>query len=671
MEELLCYNTHKFSNEPGDRMPIRVLEPDVAAKIAAGEVVERPASVVKELVENAIDAGSSEIRVEIRGGGQREIRIIDNGCGIPADEIEVAFQRHATSKLRTAEDLFDVHTLGFRGEALPSIATVSQVICTTRTADAPSGVELRIAGGEFQGRTPRGGSPGTTFVIKNLFYNTPARLKFLRSEATESAQISTVIEHYALAYPEIKWTLLVDGRLSLQTPGSGQLLDAIMELYGLDVARQLIAVEDAAGEGDQQTRINGYVSQPALTRSARSSIHLFVNKRWVRASGPLVYVIEEAYHNLLMKGRHPLAILNIEVDPGAVDVNVHPTKAEVKFLYQPQVFALLGRAVRAALAEQTGIPDLSLSGTRPAETLQRRIELRQLGTSRDTSRDTPWNQPTLLTSTPSSMPSTSAKWPETDTQPVVAPAFPPDAVDDEAEEKVADESEVGTSTPVASSSAPPRTFAATPPSSESIAAGVAGTPQPRLPPLRVVGQVGETYIVAESPDGLYLIDQHAAHERVVFEQLMRSQGEQAIERQQLLLPVSVDLPPAVATLLLGHAELLVEWGFVVEEFGDGTLRVREVPHGLREGQISSALYELADHFDELSGSTPADWREKMLTTIACHSAVRAGQTLAHEEMRQLIQQLERCAFPRTCPHGRPTTLLLSQAQLERQFGRKG
>ncbi len=655
-------------------MPIRVLEADVAAKIAAGEVVERPASVVKELVENAIDAGSTDIRVEIRSGGQREIRISDNGCGIPADEVEVAFQRHATSKLRSAEDLFDVHTLGFRGEALPSIATVSQVVCTTRTAEADTGVELRIAGGEIQSRTPRGGSPGTTFVIKNLFYNTPARLKFLRSEATESAQISTVIEHYALAYPEIKWTLLVEGRLSLQTPGTGQLLDAIMELYGLDVARQLIAVEDAAGEGEQRTSIQGYVSQPSLTRSARSSIHLFVNKRWVRASGPLVYVIEEAYHNLLMKGRHPLAILNIEVDPGAVDVNVHPTKAEVKFLYQPQVHALLGRAVRAALAEQTGIQDLALPGTRAAETLQRRIELRQVGTHRESSGSPTWSQPALYTPpAPVAEPMLADEVPA----PFSAPDRPPTAMPQHDDEREADV--VGADTPGVQPRAvalhgPVGMLPRVPepmPTAERPAVQPPGAQPTRLPPLRVVGQVSETYIVAEAPDGLYLVDQHAAHERVVFEKLMREQGTQPVERQQLLLPVTVDVPPAVATLLLGHTEDLETWGFDVEAFGDGTLRVRAVPHGLREGQIAAALYELADHLDDTSGATPDDWREKMLTTIACHSAVRAGQTLAHEEMRQLLQQLERCAFPRTCPHGRPTVLLLSQAQLERQFGRKG
>ncbi len=653
-------------------MPIHVLEPDVAAKIAAGEVIERPASVVKELVENAIDAGATEIRVEIRGGGQREMRIVDNGSGIAPDDVELAFQRHATSKLRDADDLFDVHTLGFRGEALPSIATVAQVTCVTRTADAPAGVELRIAGGEIQGKTPRGGSPGTTFVIKNLFYNTPARLKFLRSEATENAQISSVIEHYALAYPHIRWTLLIDGRLSVQTPGTGQLIDAIMELYGVDVARQLIAVDDQAGEGEQHTRVHGFVSQPSLHRAARSAIHLFVNKRWVRATGPLAYVIGEAYHNLLMKGRHPMAVLQIDVDPAAVDVNVHPTKAEVKFLHQPQVHALLGRAVRAALAEHVGIGELSLGANRAADTVQRRIELRQIGTNmRSRERDTAWAQPDLLPTPPADdgwrAPSSTA----------VSSALRPAAAAVPWEREQHDEAQH--EPVVATTSGAPRAERVDAPAPPAMPAPMAApvpsaatTDAPtRLPPLRVVGQVSETYIVAEAPDGMYLVDQHAAHERVTFERLMRAHADEPLDRQQLLLPATVNLPPAAATLLLGQLDDLVRWGFEIEDFGDGTLQVRAVPHGIKEQQIGEALLEIVDHISGQAGSTPQDWREKMLTTIACHSSVRAGQVLGHEEMRQLLQQLERCEFPRSCPHGRPTALLLSQAQLERQFGRRG
>lgn len=645
-------------------MPIRVLDPFTASQIAAGEVVERPASVVKELIENAVDAGATEIRVEIREGGKREIRISDNGSGIPADEVELAFQRHATSKLRTADDLFDVHTLGFRGEALPSIAAVAQVVCTSRTAEADTGLELRIAGGEVQARTPRGGTPGTSFVVKNLFYNAPVRLKFLRSEASEASQISAVVSHYALSYPEIRWTLLLDGRLALQTPGSGQLIDAIVELYGLDVARQLIPIDDAAGSGDQAMRVHGFVSQPSLHRSARSSIHLFVNKRWVQARGQLAFVLEEAYHTLLMKGRHPLAILHLEVDPAAVDVNVHPTKSEVKFLYQSQVLALVGRAVRTALSEYTDVQPLNLGPSSPAETLQRRIELRQAGTRPAAEQAlAPWQPaaPEIEERLDELEVDDRSPEPPRHAGLYVGPPRPPLRMPD-AEDRP-----------------PPAPAPVEPPAArhEQTALGIGGAAPsapaapPKFPPLRVVGQVGETYIVAESPDGLYLVDQHAAHERVVYERLMRAQASQPLDQQNLLMPIAVDLAPSMATMLAGHLEDLRAWGFDLEAADEGRLIVRAVPAGLREGEVGPSLMELGDFLQQSGGSTPGDWRERALTTIACHSSVRAGQTLTHEEMRQLLQQLERCAMPRTCPHGRPTTLTLTQSQLERQFGRKG
>ncbi|HEY0739543.1 MAG TPA: DNA mismatch repair protein MutL, partial [Herpetosiphonaceae bacterium] len=332
-----------------------------------------------------------------------------------------------------------------------------------------------------------------------------------------------------------------------------------------------------------------------------------------------------------------------------------------------------------ALAEQAGIHDLMLPGSRPSETLQRRIELRQVGTSRE-QPSSRWSQPALYGGNQDAEASASPEpaWSEAAAEAAPAATMTAPPVDGEhgvdTDRDEADDLPPEAAPRFQPAAAPTRQDA--PISQPSVQApGTAPLPPKagptRLPPLRVVGQVSETYIVAEAPDGLYLVDQHAAHERVVFERLMNDRGSQQIDKQHLLLPVSIDLPPGMATLLLGNAELLDEWGFELEDFGSGTLRVRSVPHGLREGQVPEALYELADHLGEVSGSTPEDWREKMLTTIACHSAVRAGQTLSHEEMRQLLQQLERCAFPRTCPHGRPTALLLSQSQLERQFGRKG
>ncbi len=549
----------------------------------------------------------------------------------------------------------------------------------------------------MQGRTPRGGTPGTTFVVKNLFYNAPVRLKFLRSDASESAQISAIVAHYALAYPHIRWTLLMDGRLSLQTPGTGQLLDAVIELYGLDVARQLLPVDDTAGEGEQTTRITGLVSQPALHRAARSAIHLFVNRRWVQARGQLAFVIEEAYHTLLMKGRHPLAVLNIEVDPGAVDVNVHPTKSEVKFLHEPQVFALIGRAVRAALADHIQVLPVQLPA--PSESAPRRIELRPAAAPRDMA---PVWEPAPASaeeaaaapawdSSPASADESSAD------QSAAAPAWESDADADSLDQPSPPRSTWRAPVATDDLAAPSQPRPAWPPPAERPAPptfrpdprpavqpprqmplGLPAQPSehaaPRgptaLPPLRVVGQVSDTYIVAEASDGLYLVDQHAAHERIVYERLMLAAEDSGLDQQLLLIAARPALPPPATALLGGHVAALAAWGFTLAVDDEG-LAVTAVPAGLLEAEIEPALLELADQLADGAGSTPDDWREQALTTVACHSAIRAGQPLAHEEMRQLLQQLERCAFPRTCPHGRPTALLLSQSQLERQFGRKG
>jgi len=306
-------------------MPIRVLDPRVAAQIAAGEVIERPASIVKELVENALDAGAGRISVSVRGGGIDEILVQDDGGGIPADQIELAFARHATSKLTTADDLWAIDTLGFRGEALPSIAAIAQVSCVSRVASEGVGTELRIAGGEVQSITPRGCSPGTTFTIRNLFYNVPVRRAFLKSPAAEATAIAAVVTQYALAYPQIAFTLVRDGKRLVQTSGRSQLADVILELYGIDVARQMIPIDARAGEDLGAVHIQGMVSAPMVSRSARDGMHITVNGRAILARGPISAMIEQAYHTLLMKGRFPIVVLQIQVHPAAVDVNVHPT----------------------------------------------------------------------------------------------------------------------------------------------------------------------------------------------------------------------------------------------------------------------------------------------------------------------------------------------------------
>ena len=614
-------------------MPIRVLEPSVAAQIAAGEVVERPASVAKELIENALDAGASRISVEVRGGGLHELKIQDDGCGIPADQVELAFERHATSKLRAADDLWAITTLGFRGEAMPSIASVSQVICVTRAASEELGTELRVAGGEIQSRSSRGCSPGTTISIRNLFYNAPVRREFLRSEATEASAITAVVTQYALAYPEVRFSMLLEGRLAVQTSGRGDTREALIDLYGLDVARQLLPVAAGHGEDRDHVRVAGLVSPPGLTRSSRGYIHMFVNRRAIQPRGPLAIVVEQAYHTLMMKGRHPIAVLDIRVHPATVDVNVHPTKSEVKFRDSSHVLSVIGRAVRDALVEGGVRPWADASSPMPGDVAQRRFELRRLGErwEREVGGEGNGRQE-------------NGDW-----------GLGTGASDRELGFGNLEQTAENQQWTLDDDIQPP-------------------TPNPqlptpgRMPPLRVVGQVAQTYIVAESPDGMVLIDQHAAHERVTYERLMTQRSGQAFDQQGLLIPQTLDLPPAAHMLLLGNAELLNQWGFAIEEFGM-SLRVRAVPAGLRENTLSAALLEVAEHLHGRGGSTPEDWREAMLTTLACHSSVRAGQTLSFEEMRQLLTQLEQCAAPRTCPHGRPTMILVSATQLDRQFGR--
>src|SRR5689334_17949367 len=440
-------------------MPIRVLEPSVAAQIAAGEVVERPASVAKELIENALDAGASRISVEVRGGGLHELKIQDDGCGIPADQVELAFERHATSKLRAADDLWAIATLGFRGEAMPSIASVAQVICVTRSANEELGTELRVAGSEIQSRSLRGCSPGTTISIRNLFYNAPVRREFLRSEATEASAITAVVTQYALAYPEVRFSMLLEGRLAMQTSGRGDTREALIDLYGLDVARQLLPVEAAQGEDRSQVRVAGLVSPPGLTRSSRGYIRMFVNRRAIQPRGALALVVEQAYHTLMMKGRHPIAVLDIRVHPATVDVNVHPTKSEVKFRDSSHVLSVIGRAVRDALVEGGVRPWADASSPMPGDVAQRRFELRRLGDR--------WEREVGGQGAGDRGQGTGEgrqEWDVVDREPDAKNQ--PWAFDDEIQ------------FPTPNSQSP--------------------TPS-RLPPLRVVGQVAQMYIVAESP----------------------------------------------------------------------------------------------------------------------------------------------------------------------------
>jgi DNA mismatch repair protein MutL len=576
-------------------MPIRLLSPEVASQIAAGEVVERPASVVKELVENALDAGAKTISVRIEEAGQRLIEVADDGSGIPAGELALAVSRHATSKLASAKELFSISTLGFRGEALASIGSVSRMTITSRATGAEIGARICVEGGQ-EGSVEQTGVPvGTVVQVENLFYNVPARLKFLKSDTTERRTIDTFVTRYALAYPDVRFKLAEGKKVTLQTSGDGDRRAILAILYGVETAKQMLEVIAE----DEGLKLSGYISPTSITRSNRREMTFFINGRWVQDI-PLNAALTQAYHTLLMVGRYPLATLFLEVDPAAVDVNVHPAKAEVRFREQDKVFSFVQRAVRRALLAYAPVPSLpptTLWGSRPA------AEPRQEGLD--------WSM------------AQEAKQAE------------------EAEASAGSESEAGQSA-----------FA-------------------NIPLLRLIGQIGATYLVAEGPDGLYLVDQHAAHERVLFEKLMLQHDKRNIPSQTLLEPVSATLPPAQATLLGEQLELLNHFGFQVEAFGPNTFQVRAMPTLFSGSDAAAALRALVEDFEEDETPLQEELEARIAARVCKRMAVKAGQTLSSDEQHALLIDLENCDSPRTCPHGRPTMIHLSVDMLERQFGRKG
>ena len=588
-------------------MPIHVLSPEVASQIAAGEVVERPASVVKELVENSLDAGAKSISIRIEEAGRRLIEVADDGSGIPADELALAVSRHATSKLASAKELFSISTLGFRGEALASIGSVSRLAITSRATDAEVGAHIRVEGGQ-EGQVEQTGVPvGTVVQVENLFYNVPARLKFLKSNTTERRNIDTFVTRYALAYPDVRFKLSEGKKVTLQTSGDGDQRAILATLYGVETAKQMlevIAEDDPSTGSGQALKLSGFISPTSITRSNRREMTFFINGRWIQDI-PLNAALTQAYHTLLMVGRYPLAMLFLEINPEAVDVNVHPAKAEVRFREQDKVFSFVQRAVRRALLAYAPVPSLpptTLWGSRPS---------REYGTSDPGQVGLDWTM------------AGDAK------QGVETGAIP--LPEGEAEQSA---------------------FA-------------------NIPLLRLIGQIGATYLVAEGPDGLYLVDQHAAHERVLFEKLMLQYNKREIPSQALLEAESVTLPPAQATLLEGQLELLNRFGFQVEPFGPNTFQVRAIPALFAGSDAPSALRALVEDFEEDETPLQEELEARVAARVCKRMAVKAGQALSDDEQRALLTDLENCDSPRTCPHGRPTMIHLSVDMLERQFGRKG
>ena len=583
-------------------MPIRILAPHEAAKIAAGEVIERPASVVKELVENALDAGATRVAVEIREGGLALIRVADNGCGIEPGELRLAFERHATSKVASEDDLWRVSTLGFRGEALPSIAAAGEVELLTRVQGNDVGARIRLRDGEISDEGAGAASPGTTFSVRRLFSTQQPRLRFLRSPASESTQVSSVVVHYAMAYPEVRFELTVDGRVTLQTDGAGSLIDAIAAVYGADVAGAAIEI-DAPPASEGEAGVRGVVIEPRLHRSTRNYIGLYVNRRWVK-NRTLTFAVGEAYQGMLPIGRHPIAVLDLRVPADEVDVNVHPTKAEVRLRREREVFGVLQRAVRRALSGASTVPFASTSIWGGAD-----------GRS---ALDVP---PLFLRTPP------------------VQPPLPHEPLP-QARDGV-----------LASSSAAPVAMI------------------DRLPLLRPVGQVGNTYVVAEGPEGMYLLDQHAAHERVLYERFLASVRTGSADVQGLLAPLTLELGAEQRALLAEHADAFVRLGFEIDHFGDAAYVVRSVPAALAGDDLARHIAELLDRMSR-DFTDAADPAHRVAASLACHAAVRAGMSMSADEQRELLRQLEASESPRTCPHGRPTTIHLTADAIAREFRRK-
>ncbi len=570
--------------------------------------MERPASVVKELLENALDAGAKKITISIKEAGQRLVEISDDGGGIPRDELLLSVERHATSKLGSAEDLFRIETLGFRGEALASIASVSHLTITSRTVGEAVGTRLQVEGGRAGSLQDVAAPAGTTVRVEDLFYNVPVRLKFLKQPITERRHIDELVTRYALAYPQVRMHLYQEERPSLMTSGNGNQREILASLYGVEAGRQMLEV---LAEEDELS-VTGFISPISLSRSNRREIAFFVNGRPVQDAA-LATALVQAYHTLLMVGRYPLAILFLRLPTEAVDVNVHPTKAEVRFKNGDMVFRGVQRAVRRALLAHSPVP--SLGGS-----LQ-------------------W-----------------AGWQAGQAGRTTDPAW---------QMAVDSGSLPGSSSPAAGETNP--------------------TNQPRftvtaVPLLRLVGQIAASYLVAEGPDGLYLVDQHAAHERVLFESFMAlhtgsrkdASGKNAgIPAQSLLKPVNVDFPAAAARLIEQQLDLINSLGFQVEQFGKGSFLVRSIPAMLSGMDPAAALAVLVEDFEEDETPLQAETEARIIARVCKRAAVKAGQILSPEEQSALLNDLEACFSPRTCPHGRPTMIHLSVDLLERQFGRKG
>ena len=683
---------------------IQQLDSHVADLIAAGEVVERPASVVKELVENAIDAGSTAVVVEIRRGGMGLIRVTDNGCGIAPAELPTAFLRHATSKLRTEADLGKIGTLGFRGEALAAISAVSRVDILTRQAGAAEGASLHLEGG-VPGTVEAAGAPeGTTITVRDLFYNTPARLKFMRKDSAETAAVNGLMQHLALSHPDISFKLIKDGVEALLTPGDGKLESAIYAALGRDFARGLVPVSGSGGD----ISVSGFVTAPLMGRGSRSMQVFFVNGRFIK-SQLLTAALEEGYRNQIMKGKFPGCVLSVTLPVTAVDVNVHPAKTQVKFAREHDVFDAVYHTVLDAL-DRTGAPAAVPAKEPPLTAASRQdffqtmdaktfrqgggkpaappaaparpawsTELRAPAKVADSGRTSFYQTSRPATQSALGRAPASVTIPSGKQQTPPSPAYrgalgqPPASVTAPAAERRTEEPTApAPAAASAETAAPPRPaprpfVPAIPPEQLKLTEDLPGQTalETKEAPWRIAGEVLRTYIICESADGcVWLIDKHAAHERINFDKLKNAQEPPM--RQTLLAPIAAELSREDGALLLENLPLLEQFGFACEDFGGGALLVREVPADIDAADTVSTLEEFAECLR--TGRSPDEKRENLLHTMACKAAIKGGWVSDPAELRVLVDRVQ-SGEVKYCPHGRPVAVKLTKYELEKMFRR--
>ena len=613
------------------------LDEHLANKIAAGEVIERSASVVKELLENAIDAKSTQITVKIEESGLKSIEMIDNGEGIAHDEVAVALKRHATSKIKDVDDLFRIRTLGFRGEALPSIASVSELTINTSVADNgdESGTLLVAKGGEIIQNSPAPKRVGTRIKVENLFYNTPARLKYIKSLQAELGHITDIINRLSLAHPEVAFTLINDGREMMKTAGTGDLKQALAGVYGISTAKKMIAISAQ----DLDFDVTGYVSLPELTRANRNYITVLLNGRYIK-NFLINRAIVDGYGSKLMVGRFPIAVIDIKIDPFLADVNVHPTKQEVRISKERELMVLISQAIRQALQPQTLIPDALENLTQQTKPVyptskseQTQLPLQNKSLYYDTERQDFYVKEKA----------TFEKVPETLSELSEAEKLVPDTTEQPEEVKMR---ETVTLT-VADEQAANKTF----------------------PELEFLAQMHGTYLLCQSPEGLYIVDQHAAQERVKYEYYRDKIGQVNYDQQQLLAPIFINLPQNDLLTVLEKKDLLAEAGVFLDAYGDNQLILREHPIWMQDDEIESATYELIDLLLDGREVSVKKYREDLAIMIACKSSIKANMFIDAASARDLLQQLAHCENPYNCPHGRPALVAFSNTDLEKMFRR--